>query len=104
MNYAIEYLVSALKKARERKKISQRALGRRVGMPQAQISKIENAKVDLKTSSLIALARSLDLEVMLIPRKLVPGVQSFLAVSKQAENGLPAQRPAYTLDDEESDG
>jgi len=99
MIYAIEYLTKAVKKAREAKKLSQRALSRKIGMPQAQISKIENAAVDLKTSSLITLARALDMEVMLVPRKHVPAVTSFLKVSKQTGTNVPSQRPAYVLED-----
>ena len=45
-------------------------------MPQAHISKIENAAVDLKLSSLVELARVLGLELMLVPRRLVPAVQT----------------------------
>jgi len=99
MIYAIEYLTKAVKKAREAKKLSQRALSRKIGMPQAQISKIENAAVDLKTSSLITLARALDMEVMLVPRKHVPAVTSFLNVSKQTGTNVPSLRPAYVLED-----
>ena len=65
----LDYLTKALKKAREGKKLSQRALSRKVGMPQAQISRIEQSSVDLRTSTLIELARALDLEVVLVPRK-----------------------------------
>ena len=100
MIYIVEYLTTALKKAREDKQLSQRALSRKVGMPQAQISKIENATVDLKTSSLIELARSLDLEVMLVPRKYMPAVKSLNNVS---ENDATTQRPAYSLNHSDND-
>ena len=58
MLYAVEYLAKALMGARKRKKLSQRALSKKVGMPQSQISRIENAAVDLQASSLIELARA----------------------------------------------
>jgi len=103
MIYAIEYLTGALRRARQTKKLSQRALSQRVGMPQAQISKIENAAVDLKTSNLVALARALDLEVMLVPRKLVPAMRALLRDADRAQNGSPLP-PAYTLDDEQDGG
>ncbi len=102
MSYVIEYVSNALKAAREAKKLSQRDLGTRVGVPQGHISKIENAMVDLRLSSLIAIARSLDLEVVLVPRKALPAVQSIVR-SASAPEGEPT-RPAYSLDDEDNNG
>lgn len=74
--YATEHVAAALKAAREAKGISQRALSKLAGVPQAHISKIEGNTVDLRLSSLIALAHALDLEISLVPRKAVPAVQS----------------------------
>ena len=76
MTYAGEHIVSAIKTARKAKGLSQRDLSARAHVPQSHISRIESGAVDLKLSSLIELARVLDLEVMLAPRKLVPAVQS----------------------------
>ena len=76
MTYSLEHIVGALKVAREEKGLSQRELSARAGVPQAHISKIENAAVDLKLSSLVELARVLGLELMLVPRRLVPAVQT----------------------------
>ncbi len=84
MEYAFEKLAQKLKAARERKGISQRALSQRTGMPQAQISKIENNAVDLRLSTLASLAHALDLEIELIPRKTLPAVQSISSESKDA--------------------
>lgn len=78
MSYLIEDVVRSLKDARESKRLSQRALSKKVGLPQSHISKIENGAVDLQLSSLIELSRALDLEVMLVPRKLVSTVQSMV--------------------------
>jgi len=99
----IEYLARALKKAREDKKLSQRALSQRIGMPQAHISKIENAAVDLRASNLIEMARALDLEVMLVPRKYVPAVTS-LTDRQKVKTEDYEQRPAYSLDEEDDNG
>lgn len=104
MNYAIEYLTNAIRKARKAKRISQRAVSQKTGLPQAQISKIENAAVDLKTSSLIALARALDLEVMMVPRQMVPAIKALISASRQGDNGILPARPVYALNDEDSDG
>lgn len=67
-----------LKAAREAKGLSQRALARMAGVPQSHISKIENAGVDLRVSSLAEIARALDLELTLLPRKTVPAVKSIV--------------------------
>lgn len=101
MIYAIEYLAKALKKARGDKKLSQRALSQRTGIPQAQISKIENAAVDLQASTLIELARALDLEVMLVPRKHVTSVSSVIAAIRSSVFKEEGPRPAYMLDEED---
>ncbi len=102
MVYAIEYLTKALKKAREDKKLSQRALSQNVGIPQAHISKIENTAVDLQASTLIEMARALDLEVMLVPRKYVPAVASLTSTSRL--NTEAEVQPAYSLDEESDNG
>jgi transcriptional regulator with XRE-family HTH domain len=71
-------IFAALKTARENKGLSQRDLSARVGLPQSHISKIEHGAVDLQVSSLVALARALDLETLLVPRKLVPAVEAII--------------------------
>lgn len=76
MNYTREHIAETLRKAREQKGLSQRALSNRAGVPQSHISKIENNAVDLRLSSLTAIAHALDLELTLIPRKAVPAVKS----------------------------
>lgn len=76
MSYATERIVEAIRKAREQKGLSQRALSARAGVPQSHISKIENNAVDLRISSLAAIAHALDLELALVPRKAVPAVKS----------------------------
>ncbi len=78
MDYLIEHIAKALKEARGNKGLSQRALSKKSGVPQGHISKIENGAVDLRLSSLIQLARVLDLELALVPRKIVPAVQSII--------------------------
>jgi transcriptional regulator with XRE-family HTH domain len=78
MKHAITHIATALKAARETKGMSQRALSQKAGVPQGHISKIETGAVDLRLSSLIELARVLDLELALVPRKSVPAVNSIV--------------------------
>ncbi len=97
----IQYLTEALKAARVNKKLSQRQLSKAKGLPQAQISRIENGVVDLKASTLIELARALDLEVMLVPRRQVPTVKGLEKIVETTESQATLAPPAYTLDDED---
>lgn len=98
MNYTIEDISSALKAARESKGLSQRELSRKAGLPQGHISKIERGTVDLRLSSLIALARVLDLELALVPRKAMPAVRSIVRSGDRPAGG---NRPAYSLDEDD---
>ncbi len=84
MVYSTEHIADMLKSAREGKGLSQRALSEQTGVPQAHISKIENNTVDLRVSNLVKLARVLELEVVLAPRKAVPAVQSIVRDSVES--------------------
>lgn len=119
MNYGFEHFSDRLRKARITKNLSQRDLSTLTGVPQSHISKIESNQVDLRLSTLIAIANALDLEVALVPRKAMPAVQS---ISRQAiteaakkmtmlrnqlvhtpspQDPLAEARPAYTLDEDD---
>ncbi len=97
LNPVIQDIAEALQAARKKKGMSQRALSKRVGLPQSHLSRIENGAVDLQLSSLIELARALGLELVLVPRHRVPAVQSIIS----HDTASPSQRPAYSLDEEE---
>lgn len=84
MSYATEPIANTLKAARKNKGLSQRELSKKTGVPQGHISKIENGIVDLRLSSLVELARVLDLELTLVPRKTVPAVQSIVRSSSHS--------------------
>jgi transcriptional regulator with XRE-family HTH domain len=73
----------ALRDARQRKGWSQRELGARAHMTQAQISRIENSEVDLQLSSLVELARTLDLDVQLIPRTALTAVEATVRAAEE---------------------
>jgi transcriptional regulator with XRE-family HTH domain len=88
MKHATTHIAAALKAARETKGMSQRALSQKAGVPQGHISKIETGAVDLRLSSLIELARVLDLELALVPRKSVPAVNSIVS----STGGTPRER------------
>jgi HTH-type transcriptional regulator/antitoxin HipB len=99
MKYTLEHIAAALKTAREARGLSQRALSELAGVPQSHISKIERGAVDLRVSSLIELARILDLELVLVPRKSVPAVESVIRSMTSAVS--EKVRPAYSLEENE---
>lgn len=75
MSVATDEIVAGIRAARQTKALTQKELGQRVGLPQSHISKIEKGAVDLQLSSLVEMARALDLEVVLVPRKALAAVK-----------------------------
>ena len=98
MKYSIQHIAALLKGARLQKQLSQRALSLKTGIPQGHISKIENGEVDMQVSSLIELSRILDLELMLVPRRLVA---SFDALQQGVQEGK--QQPMYRPEIEDNE-
>jgi transcriptional regulator with XRE-family HTH domain len=94
MNYKTQEIVKALKAARERKGLSQRALAEKAGVLQTQISRIENGATDFRLSTLVALVSALELELALVPRKAVAAV---LSVVKASEPPAAFSRPSTPL-------
>lgn len=80
-------IAAAIAQRRVAKGFTQAKLGRLLGLPQSHISRVESGQVDLRTSSLLDLARGLDMEVVLVPRQLVPAVRQL--ISGDFENGDP---------------
>ncbi len=103
MGYISDTLLQSLREARSRKGMSQRSLRDRSGVPQGHISKIESGEVDLRLSSLIALARVLDLELMLVPKKYVPAIQSIMRSNEDGLDSAESLPPAYRLDEDAND-
>ena len=107
MVYSTENMARQLKEARLAKGLSQHALSKRAGVPQSHISKIERGGVDLRYSSLVEIARALDLEVALVPRRHLAAVRSITRTRATVMDEPPAfrpiekARPAYSLDDDD---
>ena len=97
MTSATEAIADALKAARTRKGLSQRALSALSGVPQAHISKIEQNGVDLRLTSLLALAHALDLDLALVPKKAMPAVQSITRATTRRIPGAISKEWARTL-------
>jgi transcriptional regulator with XRE-family HTH domain len=80
--------------------LSQRALAALAGVPQSHISKIEKGDVDLRLSSLVEIARVLDLEVTLVPRKNLSAVHSIMRDTRTGrflEEGASAAKELQQL-------
>lgn len=98
----IDEISRTIKAAREAKGLSQRALAKIAGVPQSHISKIENAGVDLRVSSLTEITRALDLELALVPRKTVPAVKSIVRSARPSPVGKGGSALAKELKKMES--
>jgi transcriptional regulator with XRE-family HTH domain len=91
--YKGEDIVETLREARAAAGLSQRALSARAGMAQSHVSEIESGSKDPGLAKLIDVARALDLELVLVPRKMLPAVQSLIGPNEDERRS-----PAYALD------
>lgn len=98
MTYAIEQIVRGLKQARESKGLSQRQLAKMVNIPQSHISKIESNLVDLRVSSLVEIARALDMEIAVVPRKAIPAINSIARSTQSAATNSAVTSVAKELE------
>jgi len=87
-----------MKEARAKRGWSQRDLGAAVGLPQPHISAIESGEIVPRFDTLLDIVRVLELDLLLVPRSLVPAVQSLIRAQKEPES---AEKPLYALDEEE---
>lgn len=82
-------LLQAIRLRRQNRDLSQAHLGFIVGMPQSQLARIEKGASDVRLSTLIEIARALDLEPMLIPKQLVPAVQYMIDAPQHQSASAP---------------
>lgn len=73
--------------ARDSKGLTQADLGSRIGQPQSAVSRIERGG-DLRVSTLLEMARVLEMEPMLIPKHLVPAVRALIGHAT-GQSGVP---------------
>lgn len=74
----IPKLTNMLVDARKSRAWSQRELAQRLDMRQSQISAIEAGKRDIRIGTFVEISRCLGLELVLVPRSLLPAVQYLL--------------------------
>lgn len=87
----LELLAETIRQARLQKGWSQRELSTRACMPQAQISRFETGSVDPQVSTLVELARTLDLDLQLVPRTAVTAVSAAVRSAEQRSEQRASQ-------------
>src|SRR5581483_6499346 len=87
-----------IKQARQKRGWGQRDLAAKVGLPQPHISGIESGVVVPRFDTLLDLVRVLDLDILLVPRALVPSVQSLVRAQREPES---VEKSLYAADEEE---
>ena len=86
-----------IKEARLKRAWGQRELGAEVGLPQPHISAIESGEIVPRFDTLLDIVRVLDLDLLLVPRSLVPAVQSLIRSQNAPES---VEKALYAADDE----
>jgi HTH-type transcriptional regulator / antitoxin HipB len=98
-----EDLRRTLKEAREKRGWTQRDLASRLGLTQTHISGIESGKIVPRYDTLLELVRILDRDLLMVPRTLVPVVQSLIRDHLQPDQkGDGEERSLYADGDEDS--
>jgi len=86
-------IIQSLKDRRLELKVNQSALGKKMGMPQSHVSKIEKGLSDPRLSTVSDMARLLDQELILVPREK-------LAIINALINQDDEQQPMWNVDEE----
>ena len=91
----------ALIGAREKLGWSQRDLASRLGIGQRHISGIESGKIVPRYDTLLEIVRMLGRDLIMVPRALVPIVQSLVRDHLKDEPGEGEERSLYAADRDE---
>ena len=91
----------ALIDARKEHGWSQRDLASRLGIGQRHVSGIESGKIVPRYDTLLEIVRMLDHDLIMVPRALVPIVQSLVRDHLKDEPGEGEERSLYAADRDE---
>ncbi len=86
-------LLKQLKIARQEKGLKQTGFGKKLGLPQSHISRIERGETDPRLSTVVDMARIVDRELLLVPRRLASVIRSII-------EGGDDQEPMWKPDEE----
>ena len=99
-----EEMRAKLKEARSKNGWSQRELGRRLSLPQMHVSGIESGKIVPRYDTLLDYVRSLDYDLLLVPRTLVPAVLALVREHQTSEkSGGDEERSLYAVNEDETE-
>jgi transcriptional regulator with XRE-family HTH domain len=100
MKIQIQSLLKQLAVLRQERKMSQRQLALSLGLTQSYISNVEKGKIDIGLSNFVQLARYLGVEVILVPKNLVPTVTAIVS----PENAISTNSvKKWAFEDDEDD-
>ena len=91
----------SLKEARKKRGWTQRDLVRRIGLTQRHVSGIESGKIVPRYDTILELVRMLDHDLLMVPRTLVPMVQSLIRDHLKDQSGEGEERSLYADDSSE---
>lgn len=92
LTYKTEHITQQLRTTREARKMSQRELSARSGLTQSHISQIERGTMEPGLGSLVDVARALDLEIVLAPKKLMPAIRNILDSIATSNDIVPSDQ------------
>ena len=84
-------IIQLLKDARLELKLNQSELGKKMGMPQSHVSKIDKGLSDPRLSTISDMARLLDQELILVPREKLSIINALI-------NQDDEQQPMWNID------
>jgi len=93
----------ALIEARKQRGWSQRDLARRLDIGQRHISGIESGKIVPRYDTLLEIIRILDRDLIMVPRALMPLVQSLVRDHLKDQSGEGEERSLYASHHNEGD-
>ena|ERR1700733_3907812 len=96
-------IIGQLRDQRERREMSQVQLGKLLGVPQSQITRIERRHSDIRLSTLLEMAHALGLELVLIPKPLFPAVRHLLTREQSGSEFSGSAPPRRLLGNEPED-
>jgi HTH-type transcriptional regulator / antitoxin HipB len=88
----MDKIIDQLKTTRQALGMKQHELGKKLGLPQSHVSKIESGQNDPRLSTIEDMAQLLDQELMLIPRSMIPHITALL-------RGDDSMKPRWSLDE-----
>ena len=86
-------ILKQIKIARQEKGLKQSEFGNKLGLPQSHISKIERGETDPRLSTVVDMARIVDRELILVPRRLAHTIRPMI-------EGGHDQEPMWKPDEE----